>query len=454
VAIGFGAPVDAELTAGQKTAAEALIKQFSAAEFDLRQQAVDKLVALGPDVAPLVKKALEETADNEVKLRCEMVLKALGADEAAPPAAKPDKFGFDASKVTIKVKDAALDDILQAFADQSGNARIETPAGREGEHVTLDVSDCPYWQALDRLCADAKLAVTVNPATGAVQLVASGEADRAGVATGPLFVRMESATRVKRYIPSAGPVDRPALLLGLAYLWEDRLRPIDEEADVKRIVGEDGKELPLGDRAAGRFSGGFVVAGVRPGPRAAFSAAVPDVPGDVRSLKSVEGIVRITFGAGRRELRVNDVFGAGAAPGAVVGNQKLFILRSQKGGGSASVSLRHSIDGKEAKASRYPALSGWGLALVDPKGVRHLPAENNMENNMVVWDGGKEIVVRQQPGGGILVMERDAAADGGNVTADFENVPDVDGAWTLIYTVPDTIAEREYGFKLTDVKLP
>jgi len=77
VVLWLCASVGAELTPGQKLAAEALIKQFSAREFTVRQQAVDRLIALGPDVVPLVQKTLAETYDAEVKLRCQMVLSGI-----------------------------------------------------------------------------------------------------------------------------------------------------------------------------------------------------------------------------------------------------------------------------------------------------------------------------------------------------------------------------------------
>ena len=46
--------------------AEALIKQFSAREFAARQQAVRKLVEMGPEVLPLIREALAETKDAEM----------------------------------------------------------------------------------------------------------------------------------------------------------------------------------------------------------------------------------------------------------------------------------------------------------------------------------------------------------------------------------------------------
>lgn len=67
----------ADLTREQTKEAEALIKQFSAREFAVRQNAVEELVKMGPGVLPLVRKALAETKDAEVKLRCEIVIKRI-----------------------------------------------------------------------------------------------------------------------------------------------------------------------------------------------------------------------------------------------------------------------------------------------------------------------------------------------------------------------------------------
>ena len=70
-------PAPADLTPEQTKQAEALIKQFTAREFALRQQAVQKLIQMGPDVLPLLRKTLAETGDAEVKLRSEMVVRGL-----------------------------------------------------------------------------------------------------------------------------------------------------------------------------------------------------------------------------------------------------------------------------------------------------------------------------------------------------------------------------------------
>lgn len=78
-----GQIASAELTAQQTKQAEAMIAQFSAREFAVRQAAVEKLVAMGPDVLPLIRKALAETQDAEVKMRCEMVIKSITETQRA-----------------------------------------------------------------------------------------------------------------------------------------------------------------------------------------------------------------------------------------------------------------------------------------------------------------------------------------------------------------------------------
>ncbi len=83
--VGQGAG-PASLNPQETRRAEALIAQFSAPEFAVRQKAVEDLVKMGPAVLPLVKKTLAETKDAEEKLRCDMVIKALGGKpEAAVP---------------------------------------------------------------------------------------------------------------------------------------------------------------------------------------------------------------------------------------------------------------------------------------------------------------------------------------------------------------------------------
>ena len=74
----------AELTPDQTAKVRTLIAQFSNRRFAARQEAVGKLITMGTDVLPMVRKTLAGTKDNEVKLRCGMVIKALAPGPDGP----------------------------------------------------------------------------------------------------------------------------------------------------------------------------------------------------------------------------------------------------------------------------------------------------------------------------------------------------------------------------------
>ena len=69
----------------------------------------------------------DEANDDEVKLRCRMTLKGIekqyNISVIDRPKGTPRKVetDFAPSKITMNVKDADLDEILDAFAEQSGN---------------------------------------------------------------------------------------------------------------------------------------------------------------------------------------------------------------------------------------------------------------------------------------------------------------------------------------------
>ena len=469
-----GGLVHAELAPAQKTAADALIKQFSAPEFDARQKAVDALVAMGPDVVPLVKKALADSLDNEVKLRCQMVLKALGADAPAATARKAEggKFGTDASRVTIHLKNADLDAVLQELADQSGNARIEPPKDWEGTPVSLDVTDAPYFEALNKLCAAAKLAYAANDQDRGLRLVAARDASAPLTSAGPTAVRIDSVTLVKQFAPPAGgpmnfmAMEAPAMTLVASYFYEDRLRPIDAEARVTKVVIDGGKEVNLGDPAGGM--GGMVAVAMRaamgqtPGCSGAFAAVAGEIPAGAARLKSVEGVVRMIFGAGEHEVKIAE---AEAGKSAVDGKDAVAITQFQMRQGWGFVSVKHTVDGKDSPLKQLAA--PYGIVLVDPKGNRHAPAAGGMFGGFNLMraqaappppQAGADVWIQVIGGGPGRVIAGGpgmfAGPGTGATMAHFQGLPDIEGQWSVIYVMPETVSEREFPFKLTDVPLP
>ena len=96
--MGLGSVAPAEPTQEQWKQAEALIGQLSDPEPAAREEAVEKLAALGPNVLWLIQRTSGTTTDKEVKLHCQMVLKALvkehGADAVMLSALRVARVGM------------------------------------------------------------------------------------------------------------------------------------------------------------------------------------------------------------------------------------------------------------------------------------------------------------------------------------------------------------------------
>ena len=421
---------------------------------------------------------------------------------AAPAKADADKFGLDGSKVTIKVKDAALDDILHALAAQSGNSLLDIPASWEAKGITFEVAGASYWEALDKLCAQLKLSYALET-TGepgnqktALTLQDGNGCENFAAYCGPVVVKLASVTATKRYQPAPANDARGALELSLAWFCEDRLRPLETKAEVTKLTGADGKDLALAAPAADaraqntvvgpggvvtmRFSNAAsrLARGASVLPTAGtLTAKVDALPKDVRSLKSLEGVVKMTFGKGARELKVVDVFG-GKADSAEAGKDKLTVTQARRQMNWAVFVLRYTSDEKDVDLAGLAATPPYGVRLIDPNGNIHEPT--NLRNMFAPAMGVQGGVIQMQGGAGAngVVEMRvqvqaggdDAAAPvakppiragaigaggaGGDVNVTFMKLPDVEGPWTLVVTVPESRVAKDFAFKLTDVPLP
>jgi len=83
---GVRAADSTEMTADEKKKAETLIKDLGADEFQTREAAEKGLAALGGSVLPLVKTTAANTADAEIRTRCERVIKVLALEVEKDPA--------------------------------------------------------------------------------------------------------------------------------------------------------------------------------------------------------------------------------------------------------------------------------------------------------------------------------------------------------------------------------
>ena len=473
--------LSAVLTPGQKMAAEALVKQFGAADFDTRQKAVDRLVEMGPDVAPVIRKALADTVDNEVKLRCEMVMKQLrdkfgaaavdGSKVDAPVVAGPTVAvagDFPPSKITLDVKNADLSEVLAQFAKESGNTRLHAPDKWDGEPITLNVKDMPYWQALDKLCATAGhvyYAGDYSRTTGmgnGMGLLKAVNGHELGDCTGPVAVKlvhgMEEITL--RGVKSGGvgrmglmvpPGDGDMLTYSIDYYWEDRLPVLADDAQITRAVGPNGKLLKIVDNQRG------MVLSREPKVKpfmGAVRVTLTDLPDGLKKIDELDGIVKLTYGGADKTLRVEDVLNA---TGKTVkdGDISITIVKVEKTAGGIDVIVKLQKGDKEYEVPVYPGIDRYGFTLVGEDGQTSI-------RGWVRTSGGTK--TGPTPGGPV-------AGGGFGVTTGVGRGPGrgpqqvgkgesgitfqaKEGQWTLVYTYVGETWSKDYPFKLVNVPLP
>ena len=83
-----------ELSPEEKAQIDALIQRMGDRDFAVREEATKKLIEMGPDVLPIVRKTFQTTDDPEIKLRCGRVLRDVKLTERVlrDYGAKPDSF--------------------------------------------------------------------------------------------------------------------------------------------------------------------------------------------------------------------------------------------------------------------------------------------------------------------------------------------------------------------------
>jgi len=423
LAAAVGAGVFAELTPGQKMAAEVLIGQFSDKQFAVRQQAVEKLIALGPDVLPLIRKTLADTDDNEVKLRCRMVLKGIAekygivVDQQEP--GMPGGPGLGGSRVTIDVTNVPLSEVLQSFADQSGNRLLSVDDKLKGRSITLAVDGLPYWEALDKLCWATELLYVADWPGGGMRLQSSQvKAPDFGACAGPVVVKLERVTwshrlRVPRKaeIPARGTAGELTYVLG--FWWEDSIPVISSHGKVTRAVTPDGAtleqlEAPVPPRR--EPPGGVIVVCLRPPPVG------------LRALGAIEGVVQLELGTGERAVRLEDAL-TGEGKTIAVGGVPFEIV-ARRGETSVDLTLKPTRDDAAEVISGGAAPQRYGFFLEDPNGQRYA---------------------------GHMAARSDPKAE---VRLQFSDLGAVGGPWSLVYVFPQRRVRKDYPFTIKDVPVP
>jgi len=466
VVVAWGSAAVGALTAVQEQAVQTLIENFGAKEFATRQAAVEKLIGMGPDVLPLVNKTLGETTDAEVKLRCQMVKKGIadkfGTGEAGQKPEAKTAVNFGATKITLNAQEEPLGEVMEKFADLSGNQAVDVPDDLRDKPVTASVKEMGYWQALDKVCSAAGLIYSPDYNAGRLRVQEADKAENLSGYSEAVVVKIDSGTQTRAFRSAKAPRNAAAparagstLFYQMSYFWEDRLAPLTTEVELTKAVTPDGKNLVPEDqmtvvRSFGPRGGGMRAQTVSAGTT---QLNIPQVPDGVTKLTEISGVVRLEFGDGKKEVSVNDVLGA-TDKTMPLGDWSVTVKGTEKtanGGITVRVEVKHG-----EKLVWIPAAwqtGEYGFYLVDGAGGRHRSQGTGFGAGVRGGRGGG----RRNPGGGFAPgggNPADVPEEEGKYNLRFMRVADIQGPWTLVLVLPDHYEMHEYPFTIKDVPLP
>ena len=418
----------AELTAKQVKEAEALVKACGDNDYQVRDSATKKLIEMGMDVAPIVRKAGEASTDAEVKARCLYVVTTL--------LEKAEMGPLEPAKITLDVKDKPLGDVVKELAKQSGNGELKV-AGLEESKVTVKVKDMQYWQAVDEVCKSAGAYYTAKVRDGGgYDITLAAKTDQvtdAGMPTGPMSVRVGSVRRQDyRYLDLRGsgqaPPESSTLGFEMQVYLEDRLPLMRIGLELTSVLTADGVNHanPRGmGHGMARMPSGNV------GGYWNMNLGWGDPAGTAQGAVTLEGTVELSCGLQPKELKLEKVFEKQGIEASADG--KKLTLKETKRQGDAVI-VMFTLEDSSDEGTNFAQGGGaeWGIFLLDPRGKRH--------SSMGIMSG------------------RSGAMAGGGMNMDgtvvFQGVANIEGDWSLIYAYPGKVVKRSYPFTIPGVPVP
>src|SRR5215831_14310738 len=119
-----------------------LIQRLEDDRAESREKAQKEIVALGESAIPALKEVIDSVkSPGELKLRAAAVIRDIEL------AAKTARAFREPRRITLKVADQALRDVLDEVAKQA-DVKIEARAVDGLANVTLDVTDAPLFDVL------------------------------------------------------------------------------------------------------------------------------------------------------------------------------------------------------------------------------------------------------------------------------------------------------------------
>ncbi len=133
------APIDATVAK--------LVADLGSEEYQVREKAGKELAKLGEKALPDLRRSLNATENLEVSRRLSVLIRKLDYDRLVNP-----------KRVTLKMKDKSVKEILDAMAKQTGY-KIEFSDGGNDTKYSFEFDNTAFWPALDQVAKAAGLTV-------------------------------------------------------------------------------------------------------------------------------------------------------------------------------------------------------------------------------------------------------------------------------------------------------
>ncbi|MBA4017191.1 MAG: hypothetical protein C0483_08465 [Pirellula sp.] len=224
----------------------ALVRELDAPQRAARDDAERRLLELGRAALPHLAN-LPVGASAEVALRVNRVRATIYREQAASNRA--------GSRVTLDVKDAALQQVLEDLEKQTGNKlhdfRRQFGQQAGDVRVTLQLDDAPFWQAVDELCAATGLEIYHFAGHDGLALVAATAALPldAGAKKPVVYAgafRLEARRLVASRDASGAAPGELQIVWDTA--WEPRLKPLFFTVCAARLSAVDDVGMKLAAR--------------------------------------------------------------------------------------------------------------------------------------------------------------------------------------------------------------
>jgi hypothetical protein len=331
-------------------------------ELAKREAAEKELVAIGPDVLPLLP-ASNAPLPAEDKIRLGRVRNALVKAEVEA-ATRP-------SIVTLS-GEMPVSEAIAKIAQQTGNKLVDYRErfNQEGSDpkIKLDLEKVPFWQALDTVLDAAELTIyNYDEEKGALAFTSRGGDARPRVGRGSysgLFRLEPSRIEATRDLKNS---QTHALKLTVDAVWEPRVRPIVLEVPLPSVSAKDENGSEIGvDRSEGTLE--VPVEGSNAGVEVEFPLVAP--ARSVKTLASIKGkIAAVVLG----KIETFEFADIDKAKSAVLerGGVTVVVESCRKNGNIYDVSMRVRFDrAANALESHRAWIYDNECYMLDPKGNR------------------------------------------------------------------------------------